>query len=103
MVGYARVSTLEQDPALQHDALTAAGAVRAFTDYASSATAARPQLIACLDFLRPGDTLAVWRIDPLGRSVDDLTTIVNHLGDRGIQFRSLTAAIDTTTIGGKLG
>lgn len=102
MVGYARVSTLEQDPALQHDALTTAGAVRVFTDYASGATAARPQLIACLDFLRPGDTLAVWRIDRLGRSVADLTTIVNDLGARGIQFRSLTEAIDTTTVGGEL-
>jgi len=102
MVGYARVSTLEQDPALQHDALTAAGAVRVFTDYASGATAARPQLIACLDFLRPGDTLAVWRIDRLGRSVADLTTIVNDLGARGVQFRSLTEAIDTTTVGGEL-
>ena len=101
MVGYARVSTLEQDPALQHDALTAAGAVRVFTDYASGATAARPQLIACLDFLRPGDTLAVWRIDRLGRSVADLTTIVNDLGARGIQFRSLTETIDTTTVGGE--
>ncbi|WP_197537491.1 recombinase family protein [Modestobacter italicus] len=102
MVGYARVSTFEQDPALQHDALTAAGAVRVFTDYASGATAARPQLIACLDFLRPGDTLAVWRIDRLGRSVADLTTIVNDLGARGIQFPSLTEAIDTTTVGGEL-
>jgi len=102
MVGYARVSTLEQDPALQHDALTTAGAVRVFTDYASGATAARPQLIACLDFLRPGDTLAVWRIDRLGRSVADLTTIVNDLGARGVQFRSLTEAIDTTTVGGEL-
>nr|WP_299960623.1 recombinase family protein [uncultured Modestobacter sp.] len=102
MVGYARVSTLEQDPALQLDALTAAGAVRVFTDYASGATAARPQLTACLDFLRPGDTLAVWRIDRLGRSVADLTTIVNDLGARNIQFRSLTEAIDTTTVGGEL-
>ena len=101
-VGYARVSTLEQDPALQHDALTAAGAVRVVTDYASGATAARPQLIACLDFLRPGDTLAVWRIDRLGRSVADLTTIVNDLAARGIQFRSLTEVIDTTTVGGEL-
>lgn len=79
LVGYARVSTLEQDPALQHDALAAAGAVRVFTDYASGATAARPQLIACLDYLRPGDTLAVWRIDRLGQSVADLTAIVNGL------------------------
>lgn len=102
LVGYARVSTLEQDPALQHDALAAAGAVRVFTDYASGATAARPQLIACLDYLRPGDTLAVWRIDRLGQSVADLTAIVNGLAERGIQFRSLTEAIDTTTVGGEL-
>jgi DNA invertase Pin-like site-specific DNA recombinase len=102
MVGNARVSTLDQDPALQHDALTAAGAVRVFTDYASGATAARPQLIACLDFLRSGDTLAVWRIDRLGRSVADLTAIVNDLGTRGIQLRSLTESIDTTTVGGEL-
>src|SRR5207245_2148273 len=58
---------------------------------------ARPQLTACLDYLRTGDTLAVWRIDRLGRSVADLTTIVNTRAQRGIQFRSLTEAIDTTT------
>lgn len=102
LVGYARVSTLEQDPALQHDALVAAGAARVFTDHASGATAARPQLIACLDYLRAGDTLAVWRIDRLGRSVADLTGIVNGLAGRGIEFRSLTEAIDTTTVGGEL-
>ena len=102
LVGYARVSTGEQDPALQHDALTAAGAVRLFTDVASGATAARPQLTACLDYLRTGDTLVVWRIDRLGRSVADLTTIINSLAQRGIQFRSLTEAIDTTTVGGEL-
>src|SRR3954454_24852432 len=102
MVGYARVSTLEQDPALQHDALTAAGAVRIFTDVASGATAARPQLTACLVYLRAGDTLAVWRIDRLGRSVADLTAIGNTLAQRGIQFRSLTEVIDTATVGGEL-
>jgi DNA invertase Pin-like site-specific DNA recombinase len=102
MIGYARVSTLEQDPALQHDALTAAGCQRVFTDYASGATAQRPQLIACLDYVRPGDILAVWRIDRLGRSVADLTRIVNDLADQHVQFRSLTEAIDTTTVGGEL-
>ena len=102
IVGYARVSTLEQDPALQHDALTAAGAAKVFTDFASGATAQRPQLNACLEYLRSGDTLAVWRIDRLGRSVEDLTRIVNDLADRGIQFRSTTEAIDTTTVGGEL-
>ena len=102
VVGYARVSTLEQDPALQHDALTTAGAGKVFTDFASGATAQRPQLIACLEYLRAGDTLAVWRIDRLGRSVEDLTRIVNNLADRNIQFRSTTEAIDTTTVGGEL-
>lgn len=102
VIGYARVSTLEQDPALQHDALAAAGAEKVFTDFASGATAQRPQLTACLDYLRAGDTLAVWRIDRLGRSVEDLTRIVNELADRGIQFRSTTEAIDTTTVGGEL-
>ncbi|MEJ5914725.1 recombinase family protein [Pseudokineococcus sp. 1T1Z-3] len=102
VVGYARVSTIEQDPALQHDALTAAGAVRVFTDYASGATTARPQLTAALDYLRPGDVLAVWRIDRLGRSVTNLVALVEDLSDRGVQFRSLTEAIDTTTPGGEL-
>lgn len=102
IVGYARVSTLEQNPDLQTDALTAAGAVRIFTDYSSGATQARPQLRACLDSVRAGDVLAVWRIDRLGRSVPDLVEIVNSLAVRGVQFRSLTEAIDTTTAGGEL-
>lgn len=102
VIGYARVSTIEQNPALQHDALTAAGAVRIFTDYASGATTARPQLSAALDFLRDGDVLAVWRIDRLGRSVADLVSLVGDLEARGVQFRSLTEAIDTTTPGGEL-
>ena len=102
VVGYARVSTIEQNPALQHDALTAAGAVRIFTDHASGATTARPQLGAALDFLRSGDVLAVWRIDRLGRSVADLVSLVGDLEARGVQFRSITEAIDTTTPGGEL-
>ncbi|MEJ5946007.1 recombinase family protein [Pseudokineococcus basanitobsidens] len=102
VVGYARVSTIEQDPALQHDALAVAGAVRVFTDYASGATTARPQLTAALDDLRPGDVLAVWRIDRLGRSVTDLVALVGDLAARDVQFRSLTEAIDTTTPGGEL-
>lgn len=102
VIGYARVSTIEQNPALQHDALTAAGAVRIFTDHASGATTTRPQLGAALDFLRDGDVLAVWRIDRLGRSVADLVSLVGDLEARGVQFRSLTEAIDTTTPGGEL-
>ena len=102
VVGYARVSTIEQNPALQHDALTAAGAVRIFTDHASGASTARPALSAALDYLRDGDVLAVWRIDRLGRSVADLVSLVGDLEARGVQFRSITEAIDTTTPGGEL-
>lgn len=102
VIGYARVSTIEQNPALQHDALTAAGAVRIFTDHASGATQDRPQLGECLDYLNSGDVLAVWRIDRLGRSVTDLITIVDDLRQAGVQFRSLTEAIDTTSPGGEL-
>ena len=102
VVGYARVSTIEQNPALQIDALEAAGAVRIFTDHASGATTARPQLTAALDYLRSGDVLAVWRIDRLGRSLPDLVTLVADLERRGVQFRSITEAIDTTTPGGEL-
>ena len=102
VVGYARVSTIEQNPTLQIDALTAAGAVRIFTDHASGASTARPALSAALDFLRNGDVLTVWRIDRLGRSVADMVSLVGDLEARGVQFRSLTEAIDTTTPGGEL-
>lgn len=97
VVGYARVSTLEQNPDLQVDALTRAGAVRVFTDHASGATSDRPQLAACLDYLRPGDVLAVWRLDRLGRSVTDLIDLVGRLHRADVQFRSLTEGIDTTS------
>lgn len=102
VVGYARVSTTEQDPALQHDALKEAGAVRIFTDRASGATPARPQLTAALDFLRAGDVLTVWRLDRLGRSLRDLIAQIQVLEKQGIGFRSLTEQIDTTTAGGRL-
>ena len=102
VVGYARVSTIAQDPALQHDALRSVGAVRIFTDYASGASRDRPQLAACLDYMQPGNVLAVWRIDRLGRSVPDLVSTVTGLAERGVQFRSLDEQIDTTTAGGEL-
>lgn len=86
---------------LQHDALNAAGCLRLFTDTASGARADRPQLSALLDQLREGDTLVVWRLDRLGRSVQDLIALVVDLRDRGIGFRSLTEGIDTTTPGGR--
>jgi DNA invertase Pin-like site-specific DNA recombinase len=102
IVGYARVSTTDQDPSLQLDALTAAGAVRIFTDYCSGATTTRPELAKCVDYLQPGNVLAVWRIDRLGRSVPHLVETVAAFAQRGVQFRSLTEAIDTTTPGGEL-
>lgn len=101
IIGYARVSTLEQNVALQVDALTAAGAVRVFTDYASGATDDRPALREALTYLNAGDTFVVWRIDRLGRSLVNLIETVNTLADRKIQFRSLIDAIDTTTAGGE--
>jgi DNA invertase Pin-like site-specific DNA recombinase len=97
-----RVSTGDQNPDLPHDALTAAGCARVFTDTASGALDKRRELDACLDYLRPGDVLVVWRLDRLGRSVRHLTETVNTLASRGIGFRSLTEGIDTTTPAGKL-
>jgi DNA invertase Pin-like site-specific DNA recombinase len=101
-IGYARVSTSDQDPALQTDALTAAGCCRIFTDRASGAKDDRPQLLACLDHLNPGDTLVVWRLDRLGRSIKHLIATVTALDDHGIGFSSLTEGFDTTTAGGEL-
>lgn len=102
LIGYARVSTAEQSAALQHDALEAAGCFRVFGDVASGAKDDRPQLAAALDQLRPGDTLVVWRLDRLGRSLRHLIETVTSLDDRGVGFRSLTEAIDTTTTSGRL-
>lgn len=101
-LGYARVSTTDQDAQLQHDALTAAGCYRIFTDTASGALQSRPELDKLLDQLRPGDTLVVWRLDRLGRSIRHLIDQLSTLQDRGIEFRSLQESIDTTTSGGRL-
>jgi DNA invertase Pin-like site-specific DNA recombinase len=101
-VGYARVSTQDQDPALQLDALQAAGCERTFTETASGAQRDRPELKAALDYLRPGDTLVVWRLDRLARSMKQLIETVAGLEDRGIGFKSVTESIDTTTPGGRL-
>jgi len=104
-LGYARVSTAEQHLDLQVDALTAAGCYRIFTDKASGAAvalAARPELDRVLDQLRPGDTLVVWKLDRLGRSLRHLVDTVTALADRGVGFRSLQEQVDTTTAGGKL-
>lgn len=100
--GYARVSTGEQNPDLQVDALIAAGCNRIFTDYASGAKEHRPQLDSILDMLRKGDTVVVWKLDRLGRSVQNLVALVNQFNDMGVQFKSLTESIDTSTPGGVL-
>ena len=101
-VGYARVSTLDQDPALQLDALVAAGCVKVFEDRASGARADRPGLQKALDYARDGDVLIVWKLDRLGRSLPHLIETVSALEKRAVGFRSLTEAIDTTTPGGRL-
>jgi DNA invertase Pin-like site-specific DNA recombinase len=102
LLGYARVSTTDQQPQLHVDALQRAGCYRVFTETASGARNDRPTLEQLLDQLRPGDTLVVWKLDRLGRSLQHLVDIINGLADRGIGFRSLQEAIDTTTPGGKL-
>jgi DNA invertase Pin-like site-specific DNA recombinase len=103
LVGYARVSTLEQTLDLQQDALTAAGCERIFTDTASGSRADRTGLDEALRFLRDGqDTLVVWRLDRLGRSLRHLIDTIGALQEREIGFRSLQEQIDTTTSGGKL-
>ena len=101
-IGYARVSTDDQNLSLQTDALTAANVFRIFEDKESGAKADRPQLIAALDHLRPGDTLVVWRLDRLGRSLHDLVKIVGDLEARGVGFESLTEKIETGSASGKL-
>jgi DNA invertase Pin-like site-specific DNA recombinase len=102
IIGYARVSTHDQHPDLQTDALTAAGCQELFTETITGTTRERPELAQCLRMLREGDTLVVWRLDRLGRSLRDLVTIIDELNGRGIGFKSLTEAIDTTHASGKL-
>jgi DNA invertase Pin-like site-specific DNA recombinase len=102
LLGYARVSTTDQQPHLQVDALQHAGCYRVFTETASGARTDRPILDQVLDQLRPGDTLVVWKLDRLGRSLRHLVDTITGLAERGIGFRSLQEAINTTTPGGKL-
>jgi DNA invertase Pin-like site-specific DNA recombinase len=101
-VGYARVSTHDQDPALQLDALSAAGCAKTFEDRASGARAERAELRQALDYVRDGDVLVVWKLDRLGRSLPHLIETVGGLEQRGVGFRSITEAIDTTTSSGRL-
>ena len=102
LVGYARVSTLDQKPALQTDALQSAGCERIFTEKASGAQRDRPELKAALSYLRAGDMLVVWKLDRLARSMRQLIETVEDLQARRIELRSLTESIDTATPGGRL-
>jgi Resolvase, N terminal domain len=102
LVGYARVPTREQNQALQLDALRAAGCERVYTEKASGAQRERPELKAALDYAREGDTLVVWKLDRLARSIRQLIETVEDLEQRKIGLRSLTEAIDTT-LGRKAG
>lgn len=101
-IGYARVSTIDQNPRLQETKLKEAGCDRIFVDYASGAHTKRPQLDLALSHLRPGDTLIVWRLDRLGRDRRHLNDVAAQLKENNIQFQSLTENIDTSTIGGDL-
>ena len=103
LVGYARVSTAEGRQVLdrQLDALNAAGCERVFEDHASGATSERPNLAACLDYLRRGDVLVVLDLDRLGRLAGELITLIDELSERGIGFRALNSPMDTTTPAGR--
>lgn len=102
LLGYARVSTLDQNPRLQLDALERVGCIDTFTDHASGTIDDRPELTRVLERLQPGNTLVVWKLDRLGRSMRHLVDTVTALQARDIGFRSLQESIDTTTPGGKL-
>ncbi len=102
LIGYARVSTIDQNPQLQIDALREAGCERIFQESASGADKDRPQLQEALKFARDGDTIVCWKLDRLARSLSQLLSTIEDLGERGIGFQSVTEQIDTTTAGGKL-
>ena len=101
-IGYARVATDDQHPDLQRDALRQAGCGVIYKEAASGKRTARPELEQCYNALRAGDTLVVWRLDLLGRSVPDLVQIVTDLEQRGVGFESLTEKIETGSAAGKL-
>lgn len=101
-IGYSRISTKDQNSALQTDTLTKAGCERIFEESASGAQRNRPQLKEALSYLRDGDCLVVWKLDRLARSLRQLIETVDDLHERGIGFVSLTENIDTTTPGGKM-
>lgn len=102
LVGYARISTQDQNLDLQRDALINSGCEKIFEDVASGAKAERTGLEDALEYIREGDTLVVWKLDRLGRSLKQLIEVVNHIHERKIGFKSIQESIDTTTPGGKL-
>jgi DNA invertase Pin-like site-specific DNA recombinase len=102
LIGYARVSTHDQSLDLQTDALKKAGCVKIYEDIESGAKTERKGLEEALQYIRPGDTLVVWRLDRLGRSLKDLIIRITELHDKNIGFKSITESIDTTTSSGKL-
>ncbi len=102
IVAYARVSTVDQDPQLQLDALKAAGCGRMFVEKGSGADRGRPELAKCLAFLRKGDVLLFWKLDRLARSVVHLGMIAEECERRGVGLRCLTQPIDTTSSSGRL-
>lgn len=101
-IGYARVSTQDQDLSLQRDALEKAGCVVIYEEKISGASTDRPELMQCLKALRKGDTLVVWRMDRLGRSLKDLVETITGLQNKGVVFESLTERIETGSASGKL-
>ncbi len=101
-IGYARVSTQDQNLDLQNDALNAAGCENIYTDKMSGAKTKRPGLEEILGFIRKGDTLVVWKLDRLGRSLKHLIQVLNQLDERGVYFKSVQESLDTSTPGGKL-
>jgi len=102
LIGYARGSTDDQNLALQRDALAAAGCEKVYEDRISGAKAERPGLALALEVARAGDTLVVWRLDRLGRSLKDLITLAERLEQRKVGLKSLKEALDTTSSGGRL-
>lgn len=102
IIGYARVSTQDQNPELQVDSLNIAGCEQIFQEKITGKLRERPELSQCIKMLRKGDTLVVWKLDRLARSLKDLVEMINDLDERGICFKSLTESIDTNSSGGRL-
>lgn len=102
LIGYARVSTDDQNLDLQNDALQKAGCKKIYSDQKSGAVSERPGLTTVFDVLRPGDTLVIWRLDRLGRSLKHLIQLVEQLDKQEVGLKSLQESIDTTTAGGRL-